>query len=158
MSNSQNYNDEVANGSIMFAEEFGLTEEEQEIEQRQLEEDLTDIFMDIGPPTRELAPLKLSRPSHHKLKTKALIKLNVPQADPSIDPADIDDADPDFHLFNNHMFHHLSGLSNLKKILESKALSLDLEFSSPETSFYKEDSYDHALVYGASSSPQKKPS
>ena len=48
-------------------EEFGGTEEEMEAEQRVLEQDLTDIFMDLGPATRELAPLKLKRPQ--KIKT-----------------------------------------------------------------------------------------
>lgn len=97
---SGNYLNEDLGNSLLLAEEDGvMNEEENEVEQRHLVEDLTDIFMDIGPASRELAPLKLKRPE--KLMSKTLVK--VPRAN------------DDNHLFNNHMFHHMLGLSNLNK-------------------------------------------
>jgi|LauGreDrversion4_2_1035121.scaffolds.fasta_scaffold3070866_1 hypothetical protein len=63
-----------------------------------LAQDLKDIFMDLGPPTRHLAPLKL----RHKLSDKPianLIKLHPPPALPSIDPFD-DEIHQDLHLFD----------------------------------------------------------
>lgn len=117
-------------------------------------EDLTDIFMDIGPASRELAPLKLKRPD--KLKSKTLVK--VPRAN------------DDNHLFNNHMFHHMLGLSNLNKgkdllltlsiVLRQKARELNLSDMSPDRdyddSFVMETSYDHSINAGKSPSSKKR--
>ena len=41
------------------------------------------------------------------------------------------------------MFHHLIGMSNLRRILAPKAMELDLSFSDCENSFTNEDSYDN---------------
>lgn len=40
--------------------------------------------------------------------------------------------DPDSHLYNNHMFHHLLGLSNLRKVMKPKANELNLTGFSPD--------------------------
>lgn len=64
--------------------------------------------MDLGPASRELAPLKLKKPKNFKLKSKTFLKVKTPlYFDEEIDE--------DEHLFNYHMFHHLLGMSNLKK-------------------------------------------
>lgn len=106
-------------------------EEMMEIENKVLEEDLIDILMDIGPATREVAPLKLKR--KHKLKAKTVVKFQAPPADPTVA---FEDADPDLsldqHLFDHHSFYHLLGLSNLRKILAHKLDTLNLSYSSFE--------------------------
>lgn len=62
-------------------------EEELEMENKYLAQELKDIFMDLGPPTRQLAPLKLRhKPSEKPIKN--LIKLQPPPVHPSIDPFD----------------------------------------------------------------------
>ena len=97
--------------------------------------------MDLGPPTRLLAPLKLRHaPS---VAPQTLLKLKSPPADPSIDPSD-PDLDP--HLFDHSLFYHLCGLSNLRRILAPKCAELDLSLSSCDDSFVKEDSYDNLKV------------
>ena len=132
--------------SKLFDEEFGATQEEMEVEQRVLEQDLTDIFMDLGPATRELAPLKLKRPQ--RIKTKTIIKFIAPIVDPVVEIGD-EDLEKDPHLFDYHMFHHISGISNLRKIMDPKLESLNITVSSGEDSIVKEDSYDNSLVYGS---------
>jgi len=94
--------------------------------------------MDLGPATRLLAPLKLRHAP--AVAPQNLIKLKPPPADPSIDPTD---TNVDAHLFNHSMFHHLCGLSNLRRILAPKCYELDLSLSSCDDSFVKEDSYDN---------------
>ena len=59
-----------------------MNEEEMDIEQKVLEQDLTDIFMDIGPATRELAPLKLKKARGYRLKSKTLHRFLAPPVDP----------------------------------------------------------------------------
>lgn len=113
-------------------------EEVDESEQRNLQEDLADIFMDIGPVTRELAPLKYKRKGH-QLKSKTLLKV---KGLPSVGSHEID---LDRYLFNHHYFHHLVGLSSLKKVLQPIAEDLNLHDLSPgeeDDTFAKETSYD----------------
>lgn len=62
-------------------------EEELETENQQLALDLRDIFMDLGPPTRHLAPLKHGHKTSDK-PIQNLIKLKPPPALASIDPFD----------------------------------------------------------------------
>lgn len=90
---SGNYLDEEEDHeSLLFNEDegglFGLNQEEElEMENQQLDLDLRDIFMDLGPPTRQLAPLKLRhKPLNEKLQN--LIKITPPPATSSIDPFD----------------------------------------------------------------------
>ncbi len=71
-----------------------------------------------------------------------LTKITPPPATSTIDPFD-DDIHKDSHLFDQHMFYHIIGLSNLRRILAPKALELDLSLSDCEDSFVKEDSYDN---------------
>lgn len=84
-------------------------DEADETEQRNLQEDLTDIFMDLGPMTRELAPLKYKRKQGEKLKSKTLVRV---KGLPSVGEHEID---LDQYLFGHHYFHHLVGLSSLRK-------------------------------------------
>lgn len=69
---------------------FGLGfEEELEMENQVLAHDLRDIFMDLGRPTRQLAPLKLRhKPVNGLLQN--LTKITPPPATSSIDPFDDD--------------------------------------------------------------------
>ena len=55
--------------------------------------------MDLGPITRELAPLKYKKPEIQPVKSKILLKVGT---------------DED-NLFNNHVFHHLLGLSHFSQ-------------------------------------------
>ena len=41
-------------------------------------EGLDEIFMDLAPVSRELAPLKLERPKEMKPKSKAILKVKAP--------------------------------------------------------------------------------
>ena len=79
----QNYlmNDDLGMGnSIVYFppdEDGQIVDEETEIEYQQLMEGLEEIFMDLGPVSRELAPLKLERPKEMKLKSKTILKVKA---------------------------------------------------------------------------------
>ncbi len=90
-----------------------------EVEQKVLEQDLMDIFMDLGAVTRELAPLKLKKQKGYKLKSKTIHKFLAPSVDPAIELQE-EDLDKDSHLYDHHMFYHMLGLSNLRKIMWPK--------------------------------------
>lgn len=108
--------------------------------------------MDLGPASRELAPLKLKRPKNLKHQSQVILKVKMPKAPTNQrtqDPASVEDERED-HLFNNHMFHHMIGLSNLKKTLRNRAEEFNIRDMSPDRpeddSFYmRETSYDHDL-------------
>ena len=88
--------------------------------------------MDLGAVTRELAPLKVRRPKGHKLKSKTILKVRVawPQkeeaGEKNISEED-DDGTADLGaITDNHFFHHLVGLSNLRKGKETLSLRVGL--------------------------------
>jgi hypothetical protein len=88
---------------------------------------LKDIFMDLGAVTRELAPLKVRRPKGHKLKSKTILKVRVawPQKEEAGEK-NISEEDDLGAITDNHFFHNLVGLSNLRKGKESLSLTLVL--------------------------------
>ena len=51
--------------------------EEAEHSQRELNSNLTHIFMDLGPASRELAPQKLQGSSKAGMKSKTLLKVKI---------------------------------------------------------------------------------
>jgi hypothetical protein len=65
--------------------------------------------MDIGPVTRELAPLKYKRAPNEKLKCKTKVKVKP------IPPGSENQVDMDDYLFGTNYFHHLVGLSSIRK-------------------------------------------
>jgi hypothetical protein len=75
-SGAGNFIAEDLGNSLLFGDDDG-NDEENEVEQRYLVEDLTDIFMDLGPVSRELAPLKLRKQKN--LKSTTVIKVPVLQ-------------------------------------------------------------------------------
>lgn len=131
--------------------------EEEEQEQRELNKNLTDIFMDLGPISRENAPQKLQKSSRRgPPKAKILLKVPVPKPKSSTPLED----EPYDNLFNNHLFHHLLGLSSIKKTLLPTIPHLlfprDFEFEDNEDSFTNEKSYDHSQIIQSSKKASRK--
>lgn len=128
---------------MIFGTADDTVDEDLELENRYLQEDLTDIFMDLGPITRELAPLKLKPAKGTKVKSKTVRKYKIPIDVPGIE------IDMDLQLFGHHMFHHILGLSNMSKALRPIVDELNLqELTSDEDDedFIKETSYDRSLI------------
>lgn len=99
--------------------------------------------MDLGPVTRELAPLKLKPAKDTQIKSKTVRKYKVPNDAPGVE------VDMDQQLFGHHMFHHLMGLSNMRKVIKPIAEELNLqELTSDEDDedFVKETSYDRSAM------------
>lgn len=103
--------------------------------------------MDIGPVSRELAPQKLKRDPKKPIKAKAMLRVPVTK---NVKGQNLIDSEYYDHLFNHDMFHHMLGLSSLKKTLMPTLRELHLpdgfEFEDDEDSFTKEQSYDHSQI------------
>jgi hypothetical protein len=67
--------------------------------------------MDLGPITRELAPLKYSYPKS-KLESKTLLRVRGALPSAGEHEVDLDD-----YLLGRSYFHHLIGLSSLRRLL-----------------------------------------
>jgi hypothetical protein len=100
--------------------------------------------MDLGAATRELAPLKLKKQRGYKLKAKPIQKFMAPSVDPAIELQD-EDVDKDPHLFDHHMFYHMLGLSNLRKVMWPKFEVLNITICSEavDDSYVRDSSVDN---------------
>ena len=142
------------NDSLLHDESINLADldeerlkEEAAIDQKALNSNLACIFMDIGPASRELAPQKLKRDLKKPMKAKAVLRVPVTK---NVKGHNLIDSEYFDHLYNHHMFHHMLGLSSLKKTLIPTLRELHLpdgfEFEDDEDSFTKDQSYDHSQI------------
>ncbi|CDW74553.1 UNKNOWN [Stylonychia lemnae] len=75
-------------------------------------ENLSDIHMDLGGLTREIAPLKHKKIDDKKISDKIYVNLHS--------------TDDEENLVGYHFFHHIIGLSNLKKLMKDKIDELNI--------------------------------